>query len=140
MPRPSVVLDTNILVSGYLRTDGLERFVLDMALSRRLQFFYSASIIEEYEAVLSRPKFYIAPAKLAEVLALLRSAGRRVIPKRKLQVSIDPDDDIFLECAEAAQAQYLVTGNKKHFPDAWGVTRIVNTREFLNEVLDELKR
>jgi putative PIN family toxin of toxin-antitoxin system len=140
MPSPSVVLDTNILVSGHLRTDGLERFVLDMALSRRLQLFYSASIIEEYEGVLSRPKFHIAPAKFAELLALLRSSGRRVIPKRKLQVAIDPDDDIFLECAEAAQAQYIVTGNKKHFPDAWGVTRIVNTREFLNEVLDELKR
>jgi uncharacterized protein len=29
----------------------------------------------------------------------------------------DPDDNIFLECADAARADYLVTGNQKHFPE-----------------------
>jgi predicted nucleic acid-binding protein len=28
----------------------------------------------------------------------------------------DPDDIIFLECAETAKADYLVTGNRKHYP------------------------
>jgi RES domain-containing protein len=31
----------------------------------------------------------------------------------------DPDDLIFLECAQAAAADYLITGNRKHFPDRW---------------------
>jgi putative PIN family toxin of toxin-antitoxin system len=140
MPRPSVVLDTNILVSAHLRTDGIERYVLDLALNKRLQLFYSASIFEEYEEVLSRAKFHIAPAKLAEFFSLFRAVGRRVVSKRKLKVSLDADDDVFLECAEAAQAQYLVTGNKKHFPDVWGVTRIVNARELFEQTFHELKQ
>lgn len=37
----------------------------------------------------------------------------------------DPDDIIFLQCAQAAIADYLVTGNTRHFPENWKKTRIV---------------
>jgi predicted nucleic acid-binding protein len=38
----------------------------------------------------------------------------------------------FLECAEAAAADYLITGNQRHFPAAsWGHLKIVTAREFL---------
>ena len=40
----------------------------------------------------------------------------------KVRACSDPDDDIFLECAQAASAHYLVTGNGKHFP-ATGAVR-----------------
>jgi predicted nucleic acid-binding protein len=40
----------------------------------------------------------------------------------------DPDDNQFLECAEAAQADYLVTGNIRHFPEVWKET----PREFID--------
>jgi uncharacterized protein len=43
----------------------------------------------------------------------------------------DPDDDIFLECAEAAGAAFLVTGNLKHFPTEWRQTRIVTAAALL---------
>jgi predicted nucleic acid-binding protein len=33
-------------------------------------------------------------------------------------VSVDPGDTKFLLCAETAQADYIVTGNKRHFPEA----------------------
>ena len=36
-----------------------------------------------------------------------------------------------LECAEVASADYLVTGNKRHFPKRWKVTAVVNARELL---------
>ncbi len=38
----------------------------------------------------------------------------------------------FLECAEAAQADFLVTGNIRHFPKHYKTTTVVKTREFLN--------
>jgi predicted nucleic acid-binding protein len=34
-----------------------------------------------------------------------------VNPAGELQVTPDPDDNIFLECADTARADYLVTGN-----------------------------
>lgn len=43
----------------------------------------------------------------------------------------DPDDLIFLECAETAAADYLVTGNRKHYPGEWKKTPIVTAREFM---------
>ena len=140
MPRPSVVLDTNIVVSAHLRSEGLQRFSLDLALDRRLELYYSEPILAEYEEVLGRARFRIAPAKIAESMLLIRTAGKRVLPKRRVQAASDPDDNIFLECAEEARAQYLVTGNKRHFPENWRTTRIVNARELLTEILGDLQK
>jgi uncharacterized protein len=140
MPRPSAVLDTNVIVSAHLSPDGLERYVLDLALSRQIQIFYSDAVFTEYAEVLSRPKFRIPPTRLMESLKLIRSAGRRVIPKKRVRGALDPDDDIFLDCAEQAHARYLVTGNKRHFPASWQSTRVVNAREFVSEIFDELRR
>ena len=49
-----------------------------------------------------------------------------------IRVCADPDDDMFLECAQAAHADYLVTGNLKHFPEFWESTRIVTPRNLLD--------
>jgi hypothetical protein len=37
----------------------------------------------------------------------------------RVTAALDPDDNIFLECAETAEANFLVTGNIRHFPDSW---------------------
>ena len=42
---------------------------------------------------------------------------------------------MFLECAQAARAEYLVTGNLKHFPATWEGTRIATPRHLLDVVL-----
>jgi len=54
------------------------------------------------------------------------------LPSVNLPVCPDPDDDVFLECAEAAHADYLITGNLKHFPQYWRNTKVINFRELLN--------
>ena len=41
----------------------------------------------------------------------------------------------FLECAETINAEFLITGNKRHFPEVWKGTKIVNAREFLEQVV-----
>jgi predicted nucleic acid-binding protein len=55
-----------------------------------------------------------------------------VTPTRRVSVSPDEPDNRFLECADAAQSDYLITGNKRHFPKQWKTTSIVNAREFLS--------
>jgi predicted nucleic acid-binding protein len=47
----------------------------------------------------------------------------------------DPNDDIFLECAQAASAHDLITGNPKHFPATWADTRIMTARQFIDAVM-----
>ena len=55
-------------------------------------------------------------------------------PLTELRVIRHEPDNRFLECAEAAQADFLVTGNKRHFPKQWKATKVVNARELLSTI------
>jgi predicted nucleic acid-binding protein len=52
----------------------------------------------------------------------------------------DADDNRFLECADAANADYPITGNLKHFPDRWKRTKIVNSLTFLELIAPYIPR
>jgi len=134
-----VVLDTNVVVSAHLNDEGYERSVLDLALSGKLRMFFSEAILREYESVLRRPKFRLKPRSVSHSLRLLRAAARVVAPYVEINVARDPGDNRFLECAEAAKADYLVTGNKRHFPKQWRQTLIVNARELLEWTIPEMR-
>ncbi|MBS1834059.1 MAG: PIN domain-containing protein, partial [Acidobacteria bacterium] len=49
----------------------------------------------------------------------------------RIEACSDPDDNIFLECAEAAKAHYLVTENVRDFPKTWKYTRVMRPGQFL---------
>jgi putative PIN family toxin of toxin-antitoxin system len=66
MQPPSVVLDTNILVSANLNPRGLEQLVYSNAAQRSLRLFVSEPILHEYETVLYRPKFRFRNEEIAE--------------------------------------------------------------------------
>ena len=69
--------------------------------------------------------------KADELLSKLEACAVQVVPHETLSAAADEDDNRFLECAVAAGAAYLITGNLKHYPAVWGSTRIVNARGFL---------
>jgi predicted nucleic acid-binding protein len=60
------------------------------------------------------------------------------VPSRIAQITSDPADNIFLECADAARADYLLTGNQRHFPKFWKNTKIISSREFLSVIAPHL--
>jgi predicted nucleic acid-binding protein len=101
--------------------------------------YFSAPVMAEYEDVLRRPRLDIHPEKETNALAGIREAGLAVTPTIPVTAASDPDDNIFLECAQAAEAHYLVTGNVKDFPCEWQMTRIVTAREFVELVADALR-
>lgn len=140
MQLTKVVLDTNVVVSAHLKAGGLEAFVLDLALASKLQLYVSPDLLAEYEEVLRRPRFRIDPKKVTQSLRLIKKRARGVKPTLTLSVSPDPDDNRFLECAEAANADYLVTGNRRHFPAKYRNTLVVNARQLIEIITPELKR
>jgi putative PIN family toxin of toxin-antitoxin system len=85
MPRPNVVLDTNVVVSAHLNEEGLEKFVVNLALLHKIQLFLSAEILEEYRNVLCRPVFRLSPEKVAASLQLIETAAIKVAPERNYQ-------------------------------------------------------
>jgi len=128
-----VVLDTNVLVSALLQPQGLPaRAFLTAIAGARAQLCVSGDIYTEYEEVLRRPKFNRTEAVIEHTLRTIRQNGFWVKPPEKVHPCSDPDDDIFLECAQAARAHYLVTGNLRHFPTEWAGTQILTPRQFLN--------
>lgn len=138
MPPLKLVIDTNVLVSGLLKPDGLERAVLTFALTSPAKLFFSREILSEYETVLRRPKSKIQPAQTKELMALLQKRGALVEPSLKLNVCSDLDDNKFLECAETARIDYLITGNKRHFPKFWKSAKIINARELMEIIAPHL--
>ena len=135
MEKPRLVLDTNVVLSAILKPDGLQRLIFQTALSPFCEVFVSAPILAEYEDVLSRKRFKLQLDEVQAVMNLIKTTANIVTPKNIVTASVDPDDNMFLECAEEAEANYLITGNKKHFPVKWKRTKVVSGREMMNLML-----
>lgn len=135
-----VVLDTNVIVSAHLNEEGLEASLLTLALAGKIELCVSEAILAEYEGVLRRKKFSLSPRRITHSLSRIRKASLLVQPSRALYVATDPDDNRFLECVEVAQADYLVTGNRRHFPNVWGRAKVVTARHFLEIITSDLKQ
>jgi putative PIN family toxin of toxin-antitoxin system len=129
-----LVIDTNILVSAALKPEGLQRTVFVLAMTRPARLYISQVILAEYREVLARREFKIRRGLRQQLLQLIKNRARLVDPVRALQVTKDPDDDKFVECADAARADYLITGNQRHFPRFWKKTKIITSREFISIV------
>lgn len=126
-----VVLDTNIVVSAVLTRTGLESQILRLALNGELKLYVSPPILREYAEVLARPKFRFTKSVQRQIVEEIKRAALVLQPMPHLLVCSDPEDNMFLECSEAARADYLVSGNLRHFPPAWKSTRVVSSRQFL---------
>jgi putative PIN family toxin of toxin-antitoxin system len=133
-----LVIDTNVIVSASLKPEGLQRTTLLLAITKPARLYVSRPILDEYADVLSRPEFKIRKGLRQQLLQLIRNRSNLVVPSRRLEVAGDPDDNRFLECADTARADYLITGNLKHFPRFWKKTKIITPREFIGLVAPHL--
>jgi putative PIN family toxin of toxin-antitoxin system len=127
-----LVIDTNVMVSAALNPDGLERTTILLAITKPARLYVSPPMLEEYEGVLARPHLKIRKGVRQQLLQLIKDSSHIVVPSHRLEVASDPDDNIFLECADKAGADYLITGNQKHFPQFWKKTKIITSREFIS--------
>jgi len=129
-----LVLDTNVLVSAALKPDGLQRTVFVLVMTKPARLYDTKAILAEYREVLARPEFNIRRGLRQHLLQLIKNHAQIVTPARTLQIAKDPDDNKFLECADAARADYLITGNQRHFPKFWKQTKVITSREFISIV------
>jgi uncharacterized protein len=127
----SAVLDTNVIVSAQLQSEGPPARVSDLAFSGHIRCFVSEGLLQEYERVLLRPRFGFAARDIAELLRAFRQVAIEVSPRKRVAVAHDPTDNQVLECALEARADYVVTGNTRHFPVKFQDIRIATPRQFL---------
>ena len=108
-----VVLDTNVLVGYLWSSANCFRIVRAMLLEGRFTAALSREMMKEFDDVVSRPKIKkrigeTDPAIFRREYLLSTIFVR---PKSNVTVCADPDDNMLLECAQEAGADYLVTGD-----------------------------
>lgn len=112
-----VVIDTNTLVSALLSPNGPPRRLLDDARAQQFELCSSPLLIAELLDVIQREKFakrflqsgLIPLGTVAEIRRLATMVVPTDVPR---VVANDPDDDHVLACALAANANFIVSGDK----------------------------
>lgn len=109
---PIIVLDTNVLISAIVfKTD--IRTILKEIVSGKFSLAMSPHILSEVEQVLSGPKFRYPPHVINAIMVSLRSMAKIVDPQKSIRIiTQDPVDNRILECALAAGADFIVSGDK----------------------------
>lgn len=108
-----VVLDTNVYISAIL-FGGLCEEILKLAGQGSFELVISKNIIVETESVL-KEKFKWSKKQISETLTYIKDVAVVINPEISLSViKEDPSDDKIIECAVAAKADYIVTGDRNH--------------------------
>ena len=126
-----VVVDTNVVISAILRDRRPEKVLLFIVSRPDFEWVASPEILAEYREVLRRPKFALPENLISRWDDRFRSA----IAEWPVEISVsfprDAKDAKFLACALAADADFLVTGDRD-FTRARliGRTKIVSVTQF----------
>jgi len=128
-----IVLDTNVLVSAFLKPHSKPARIMRLVLQGDIQIIINEPILAEYLEVLKRPKFDLNLEDVQTIVDFIRSKG---VNAPSLAESFDlpgSSDEPFLEAALASTADVLITGNRKHFPKrSCKGQKVVTPAEFLN--------
>jgi len=133
----NVVLDANIYVSAYI-WGGKPDAILDRIAEELDTLFISDDIIDELKTVFRKPKFHLNKERINSIIANIEQFGKNVavFPKHRTPgASRDPKDDRYLECAIAADADYIISGDIHllELKEYRGV-KIVSVKEYLEIV------
>lgn len=135
-----IVLDTNVLVSGVLSPHGPPAAILRALLTEGARLRFDERILSEYRDVLCRDKFAFDRELVADLLSFLEAAGFRALAQPLDLALPDPADRMFIEVAVFSRADFLVTGNLKHFPrSARQGIAVVSPRGFLDAMARDAK-
>jgi putative PIN family toxin of toxin-antitoxin system len=127
-----IVLDTNVMVSGLWSPFGQPGEIVVLVAAGALPLLLDERILDEYREVLARRGFAFNPEMVESLLLQVEATGEFAVAQPLPERLPDPDDETFLEVALAAHADFLVTGNLRHFPSRLrqGVA-VVSPREFI---------
>lgn len=127
---PTLVFDTNVIVSALLSSNGLCNELLELFLRRKLKIAFDDRIECEYRDVLHREHFDFDFSRVQSFFSILPHQKKFIIPPRSSIQLSDPSDLPFLEVALLLDDPILVTGNIKHFPlSLIGKVKVLSPRE-----------
>ena len=131
-PRPRVVLDTNVLLSGVF-FGGLPARILAGWQSGQLDMLLSPAILGEYRSAGAAlaARYPTVDAPLDAVLARVAQEATSIdAPDLPEPVSADPDDDKFLACALVAAAVVVSGDTHLRRVSGWRGVEVLTPRQF----------
>lgn len=112
MGKITVVLDTNVLISA-LGWDAKPEDCLELVLQDEVTGYISEPILDELARVMDYPRFEFSQSEKQSFHEIILTQFEIVAPRIDLEViEDDPDDDKIVECAVAADADYIISGDK----------------------------
>lgn len=126
-----LVLDTNVVVSGLISPSGPPGRILDLILGREAEAAVSPAVLDEYGSVLRRAHLGLAPGRVDSFMTDLLGVALDVVPRDRVRACSDPADDMFIECAFAAGAGFVITGNLRHFPREFSGIKVLAPAAYL---------
>jgi uncharacterized protein len=130
----NIVIDCNVFISAFIGSKTCFK-VLDKAFAD-YRVCYSEATIKELLETIKRPKFQylLKTQRIEATLQMLQYLGGFFMPQPCGIWLPDPDDQIYLDLAVMADAEYIITGNKKHFPEKLCKRiQILSPSEFLQQ-------
>jgi len=118
MPRLCII-DTNVLIAGLITSESNSPTanILDAMLNGSLPYLLSPALLEEYRAVLLRPKLRrahgLSEAQIDTLLTeIVANAVWREPPKDAVHTAPDPGDDHLWALLASEPSSVLVTGDQ----------------------------
>jgi len=110
------VLDTNILVSALWTPAGNASTIVNLVFMDKIIPCFNLHILNEYRAVLSRPRLTFSAGQVDKLLAEISGRGLLVTVSPSTIKMPDETDRKFYDTARICEA-YLITGNSRHYPN-----------------------
>ncbi len=132
-----VIIDTNVVVSATLKDRTPEEVILFVVGQEDFEWIVSSAIVEEYNEVLGREKFRLPVEVLRKWCEMFEQLTTMLDVEIEVDFPRDRKDAKFLECALAADADFLITGDKD-FTEAQKIVRtvILSVSQFKHLVME----
>jgi hypothetical protein len=126
------------MVGAMMKPSGASRKTLDMWVDGRLSLLVTDQIRREYLSILSQR--WVKSDWVAEFNGRIDESAEMVVPTERVSIIIeDPSDNMFLECAAAGKADYIITSDRHLLAlKRFGETEIVTPTKFLQRVQPHL--
>jgi putative PIN family toxin of toxin-antitoxin system len=132
-----IVIDANIFISSHF-WQGNPKIVVDRVIGGMDVLYITDDVMAEIEKTFQKPKFYLTNNEAKQQRVQIEGFAHKVtvFPEHKITgVCRHQKDEKYIECALAAGASYIISGDKhlrqvKEYRDI----RIVTAKEYLNIV------
>lgn len=106
----NIVVDTNIIISGIFFGGNPER-IINAILDSKVNAFISKEILNEYIEIINEMMLTKGENIDLGFISLLIDRFNIIETKSKIEISRDPDDNKFIECALDSNSIYIVSGD-----------------------------